>query len=123
MVAQLEQYSNGESREISYVEFIGMIVDDNDYVQQHIKTHLVAFREAFNLFDTSGRGNRSLASPCALLRLLYLSSPPVWLHMLLFETLSPSPWITICFLCPCCGALGLFFCSFGYYVAVPALLL
>ena len=90
MVAQLEQYSNGESGEISYVEFIGMIVDDNDYVQQHIKTHLVAFREAFNLFDTSGRGNRSLASPCALLLLLYLSSPPVWLHMLLSETLSPS---------------------------------
>ena len=36
-----------------------MVVDDNEYVQQNIKAHLVTFREAFNLFDTAGDGNVS----------------------------------------------------------------
>ena len=34
-----------------------MLVSDNEYIQQNIKSHLVSFREAFNLFDKEGSGN------------------------------------------------------------------
>lgn len=37
--------------EIDFIEFMGMMVSDNVTIQRDIKSHIVGFREAFNLFD------------------------------------------------------------------------
>ena len=48
------QCGNGE---IDFIEFLGMMVSENPVIQKDIKSHIVGFREAFNLFDATGRGH------------------------------------------------------------------
>lgn len=45
--------------EIDFVDFMAMMVSENEIIQTTIKSHLTGFREAFNLFDESGDGDVS----------------------------------------------------------------
>ena len=42
--------------EISFVEFLNMMISKDNLIQRDIKSHLIGFREAFNLFDADGEG-------------------------------------------------------------------
>lgn len=50
------QFDGDDDGELNFVDFIGMMVSEEPVIRRDVKSHLVGFREAFNLFDSEGRG-------------------------------------------------------------------
>ena len=59
-------FDRDDDGELSFVDFVGMMVSENPVVRRDIKSHLVGFREAFSLFDFEDLGIITTESFCRM---------------------------------------------------------